>query len=304
MQKIKAFHEIALIETLQTAMNPSVDGWLLASLIFDSIRPLKTNSIRMKQVYFQNTITDENHLKRLPSSHLSANYSLIQRFVFFIFLFVWVNSLNAQISVNNTMAEFKFEKISHENDARYSEKISEIQGTPYLDKEFISGNITTIEGNIISDVPLRYNGCTDDLEFLKGDEHYVVDPKTSVKKAEFGGKVFSCLQYDMNGKTQSGFFVVLTEGKAILLVKYTMRFFEKEPAKPFTDPKPARFDAPVKEYFIAFDGAPAKLIINKRKFIDLFGNQKDEMESYITKNKLSIRDDDALTKIVLHYNTL
>jgi len=202
------------------------------------------------------------------------------------------------------MGDFKFKRITRENDARFSEKISDIHGTPYLNKEFNPGKITTKEGTIISAVPLRYNGCTDDLEFLKGEDHYIVDPKTMVKKAEFGGKVFSCLQYDMNGKTQSGFFEVLSEGKATLLIKYTIRYFEKEPAKPFGDPKPARFEAPVKEYYIAFEGTPAKLIINKKKFIDLFGNQKDEMESFITKNKLSIRDDDALTKIVSHYNSL
>jgi hypothetical protein len=228
----------------------------------------------------------------------------MKRVDFFILFVIWTNILVAQISVNNTMADFKFKKITEENDARFSLKISEIQGTPYLDKEFNPGKITTNEGTVIADIPLRYNGSTDDLEFLKGEDHYVVDPKTLVAKAEFGGKVFSCKQYDINNRTQSGFFEILNEGKATLLIRYTVKFYEKEPPKPFSDPKPARFDNPKKEYYLSFGGLPAKLITTKKSFLELFGNQKDEMDAFISKNKLSIKEDGELKKIVAHFNSL
>jgi len=112
------------------------------------------------------------------------------------------------------------------------------------------------------------------------------------------------MKYDLFGKTQNGLFEVLTEGKATLLIKYTIKFLEKEKVQPFVDPKPARFDAPKKEFYVTLLGVPAKLIANKKSLLELFGERKDEMESYISKNKLSIRADDDLTKIIAHFNTL
>jgi len=151
---------------------------------------------------------------------------------------------------------------------------------------------------------LRYNAFSDDLEFKKGADCYNFDPKSIVKRAEFGGVIFSCMTYGSEDKTKSGFFEILTEGKAILLVRYTIKYLEKEKVQPFVDPQPARFDAPKKEYYMTIDGAPAKLITNKKSLLELFGNRKDEMESYISKNKLSVREDDSLKKIVAHFNSL
>ena len=36
----------------------------------------------------------------------------------------------------------------------------------------------------------------------------------------------------------------------------------------------------------------------------MFGEKNDEMEGFISKNKLSVRDEESLTKIVAHYNSL
>lgn len=228
----------------------------------------------------------------------------MKRVVFCILLFVSTNSLNAQTMLNGLMDNFRFKKMADGTYFRNDLKMSDIQGTPYLNKEFGMGKIITSEGVAYENIPLRYNGYTDDLEFQKGEDTYNIDPKTIVRRAEFGGAVFSCVKYDSGGKTQNGLFEVLTEGKAILLIKYTVNFFEREAVKAYVEPKPARFEAPKKEYYIAFDNAPAKLITTKKNLLELFGDHKDAMEKYISKNKFSIRDDDALTKIVAHYNSL
>lgn len=225
--------------------------------------------------------------------------------LFIIFLmFVITISLSAQIMPNNFMDNYQFKKMTDGTYTRNNLKMSDIQGTPYLDEKFIPGKITTQEGAVYTDISLRYNGFTDDLEFQKGTDTYNIDPKTIVKRAEFGGRIFSCLGYDLNGKVQSGLFEILTEGKATLLARYSVKFLEKETVKAYADPKPARFDAIQKEYYITFEGAPAKLITNKKNLLELFGAQKSEMETFISKNKLSVKGDDGLIKIVAHYNSL
>jgi len=229
---------------------------------------------------------------------------LMKRVCFFILLFVLTNSLKSQTMLNGLMDNYRFKKMSEGGYILNDLKMSDIQGTPYLNKEFSSGKIFTPEGTIYENILLRYNAYSDDLEFQKGEDTYNIDPKTIIRRAEFGGTVFGCMKYDYFDKIQNGLFEILTEGKATLLVKYTIKFLEKEKAQAFVDPKPARFEAPKKEYYIALSDLPAKLITNKKSLLELFGNRKDEMESYISKNKLSIRADDELTKIIAHFNSL
>ena len=229
---------------------------------------------------------------------------LMKRVCFFILLFVLTNSLNAQTMLNGLMDSYRFKKMTDGVYTSYNLKMTDIQGTPYLDDEFSPGKIITPEGAAYDGIPLRLNAYSDDLEFKKGEDTYNIDPKTIIRRAEFGGAVFGCMKYDFFGKIQDGLFEILSEGKATLLVKYTIKFLEKEKVQAFVDPKPARFDAPKKEYYIALEGAPAKLITNKKSLLEFFGNRKDEMESYISKNKLSVREDDGLTKIIAHFNTL
>ena len=79
---------------------------------------------------------------------------------------------------------------------------------------------------------------------------------------------------------------------------------EKEAVKAFAESKPARFDAPAKDYYLAIDGTPAHFISGKKGLLELFGAHQGEMESFISKNRLSIKKDNDLTQIVVHYNSL
>jgi len=224
-------------------------------------------------------------------------------FLLFVF-FTMADSLNAQTMLNGLMDNFRFNKITEGTYSRNNLKLTDIQGTPYLDEEFIPGKITTGEGVVYTDIPLRYNGYSDELEFQKGVDSYIFDPKTIVKRAEFGGLVFGCMEYYEGKKIQNGFFGILAMGKATLLVKYTVKFLEKEAVKAFVEPKPARFDPPVKDYYLTIDGTPANFISGKKGLLELFGTHKGEMESFISKNKLSIKKDNDLTKIVVYFNGL
>ena len=228
----------------------------------------------------------------------------MKRIIFVILILILSNSLNAQTMLNGLMDNYRFKKMTDGTYNRNNLKMSDIQGTPYLNEKFSPGKIITLDGATYEGIPLRYNAYSDDLEFQKGEDTYDIDPKTIVKRAEFGGTVFCCMKYDFFGKIQNGLFEILSEGKTILLVKYTIKFLEKEKLQAFADQKPARFEAPQKEYYITFDSITAKLISNKKNLLELFGNQKDEMESFISKNKLSVRNEDALAKIVAHYNSL
>ena len=229
-------------------------------------------------------------------------------FIPFVIIFFGITSgLRAQNQLANKqfMVDIRFTKILDGSYAGNNLKTSDIQGTPYLNDKFEPGKIVTPEDSVFGNIELRYNAFTDNLEFKKGENIFNIASKNIVKKAEFGGKMFGCRSYEANGgNILYGFFEILTEGKTTLLARYKIKFMEKEVAKPYSDAKPARFEDMEKQYFFMSEGNPAKLIPNKKRLLKIFGTKSDEMETYISRNKLSVKEDDSLIKIINHFNTL
>ena len=182
--------------------------------------------------------------------------------------------------------------------------ISDIKGSPYLDDQFRVGNVQTVDNLLYKDIPLRYNCFDDVLEFKNNDVSFELKPKDIIRRAEFGGQVFSYKEYESNGGTAKSYFAILEEGKATLCARYTIKFYEAEPIKAYADPVPARFDDLDESYYISLDNAPAKGILNNKKLIEILADKKKEMESFISKQKLSVRKVEDLKKITAYYNTL
>jgi hypothetical protein len=182
--------------------------------------------------------------------------------------------------------------------------LDKIQGTPYLNPDFVNGKVITTDGNTFNDIPLRYNCYSDVIEFKKEDVGYDISPKDIIDKVEFGGRVFSYIQFEPGFGHNMGYFQILTEGKAKLCVKYQIGFLEREELKGFSTPKPDRFDEMKVTYWISMNDAPAKQVLNKNKFLDLFSDKKNEVESFMSNQKLTIKKEDDLKKIVSYYNTL
>lgn len=182
--------------------------------------------------------------------------------------------------------------------------LDQIQGSPYLSKDFTEGMVTTSKGTSYNGVPLRYNCYNDLLEYSKDGKAFEIVPKEQVRRAEFGGKVFCYLEYENGKLLDKSYFHVLTEGKAILCVKYSISFFEKEEVRAFSESKPARFDDFKETYWISVDKAPAQAVLNKSKLLEMFPGKKKEVDSYISSQKLSIKNVADLKKIAIYYNTL
>lgn len=187
---------------------------------------------------------------------------------------------------------------------RYNLTLDDISGSPYLNPEYVLGIVTTKEGVHYKDIPLRYNCFNDVLEFKKDDKAYDLLPKDKAATAEFGGSTFRYLTYEPGNESNKAYFQVLEEGKAKLYARYRVNFYEREEAKGFADAKPARFDDLLQTYWVSSGTAPLKKILNKGQLLVALSDKKSEIESFITKQKLSIKKVDDLKKIIRYYNTL
>jgi len=183
-------------------------------------------------------------------------------------------------------------------------KMADIQGSPYLDSLYKVGSFLTDAGELYKDIPLRYNCCDDILEFKKGDVSNELVPKSKVKRAEFGNRVFVYSLFDSDGKTDTSYFEVLAVGKAALYARYSIKFYEAEPLQAYSASQPARFDDFSESHYISVNNSLAKKISTNKNVIEILADKEKEVKDFISKQKLSAKKADDLKKIIAYYNTL
>jgi len=182
--------------------------------------------------------------------------------------------------------------------------LADIDGSPYLESEYKVGSVITVDDVFYKDIPLRYNCFDDGLEFLKDNVAYDLKPKEKIKKAEFGGQIFVYRDFEPDGGINKSFFQLLVEGKASLYARFNIKFYEAEELKGFADPKPARFDDLSETYYISINNSPAKKISNNKKLLEILAAKQKDVESFISKQKLSVKKSADLKKIIAYYNSL
>lgn len=212
----------------------------------------------------------------------------------------------SQNVILKTIDDVRFSKmIQGEHFGIQNLSLKDIQGSPYLNDQFVKGTVITTKNDKYVDVPLRYDQYQDELQFKKDGKAMTFSPRDVVKRAEFGNRVFTYTTYQFtDNKTKEGYFEILADGNVRLLSQHTIKFFEKEKEKPYVDPKPARFDWPLEDFYIQVGTLPAQHISKKKNLLEAFPKHHDEVARYYKSNKLSAKDKADLIKLVQYYNSL
>jgi len=95
---------------------------------------------------------------------------------------------------------FKFGNVVSESSRGIIEE-KDIEGSPYLNKEFVEGTIYTNQKNQYNNIPIRYNIYTDELEYRTPDNQILtLATPQIVEKADFGDYSISNIFY-LRGKS-------------------------------------------------------------------------------------------------------
>jgi hypothetical protein len=181
----------------------------------------------------------------------------------------------------------------------------DIEGSPYLNDEFIKGSIFTTTKTQFVDVPLRYNIYNDQIEFTdSAGEVMAMTANEMIEKVVFGGYTMEFAPYLYALKEKSGFFEVLVKGKATLYARPEVLFQAEVAPAAFKDAEPAKFIRKDDSYYIRIGVKAAEEINSKKELITVFPENQNKMEAFIKKNKISIKDRDDLKKTVEYYNSL
>lgn len=182
---------------------------------------------------------------------------------------------------------------------------NDIQGSPYLNEEFLNGTIFTTSKLQFVDVLLRYNVYNDEIEFKtpEGETQALATPEI-VETIEFGDYKMVYIPFSNVKKIRYGFFKVELEGNASLYLRSEVIFKKAEKPAAYKEAEPAKFINKPNSYYIRVGLEQAKKVGNKKELLDIFPDHQNELTTFIKKNKIKTNKPERLKELVRYYNSL
>lgn len=182
---------------------------------------------------------------------------------------------------------------------------NDIEGSPYLNDEFIKGSIYTSSKTQYADIPLRYNIYNDEIEFETEDKKVaaIASPEI-VEKVTFGDITMEYIPFDYSKTVRKGFFKVIVKGRASLYARPDIEFREAKSPEPYKEAEPAKFIQKDDRYYLRLGMESAVMCVNKKDVISFFPDHSSEIDSFIKENKINVKKEDELKKLLEYYNSL
>lgn len=228
------------------------------------------------------------------------------KILFFIFQFAGL-ALFAQAPVM-TKTWDDFQQLEHTRPQGNQRFLTEadITGSPYLSKDYQLGYVLTDKRVRYTNVPLRYNVYTDEIEFKNEEgQAMAIDFPGNIAEVGIGHAVFIYRLYQFDKKLlKAGYFQLMNRGKAEGLIKYRMIFKEAEPAAAYKDPQPPKFEKKPATFYVSLNKKPAMPVKNLKTLLSVLGDHKKELQAFAKKEKIKVRREGDMKRILNYYNSL
>lgn len=202
---------------------------------------------------------------------------------------IWVVSgmefspLSAQVTFRNRDVVDLIDMLN----MRHVNQTPNILGTPYLRDSFEIGEIHYVDLESIREVPIRYNIYTDQIEFYHQGRIQELTPMPPVDLILLGFRtfVFDLMQ---DGKDMvPGYFELLADGQARLLLKYRVKYVEPKPARALMDPEPAKYVREPEKMYWKLGSGPVQKVKSLKKLIAGIGQEEAHLSEFAKENNIS-----------------
>lgn len=179
------------------------------------------------------------------------------------------------------------------------------EGTPLLTTTWLKGLVKFTNGTTYKADFLKYD--------LEKDQVYFKDTKSdnllqfSLPVSEFSlvigqeNLVFRSGYVAVDRNKPSSFYQVLVEGGVQLLKHRVKQPFDERAFNSATTTRTYKED----EYFyVAKNNTPVKIKKDKKQVLAALGNHAADLEAYITEEKLNLKNEEDLMKLIVFYNSL
>lgn len=223
--------------------------------------------------------------------------------IIILLLFAFNSIAQVDYRISSALDLFRANKMATGD---FSKTIAEenIDGSPYLNDDFINGTIYTTSKVQYVDIPLRFNIFNDAIEFRTNDDKVMAMATPEIiERVTFGEYEMVYAPYAVQKKMKRGFFKVILNGNISLYARPEILYQQPEEPGAYKEAKPARFVSKPDSYFLRNGLNEAIKVDKKNEVIDFFPEHKNEVAAFIKKNKIKTNKEADLKELVEYYNS-
>jgi hypothetical protein len=183
---------------------------------------------------------------------------------------------------------------------------SNVKGTPDIFEKFHKGNFYFSNKTFITNKLINYNSYTDEVLFFDEKNIYVVNSQDidyfTITESE-NGAVLLFKQVFLLTEKKRIFMQVMYQGESILFKRYRKEFLKADIGKPYGSNRQVDEYNDFFEYYVSIHGKePVILKPRKSSVIEIFGDKSKIMEDFIKNEKINLKAETDLVKLVEHYD--
>lgn len=211
-------------------------------------------------------------------------------------------NLKAQFVGGNSTIDLTL--IEPKKDYESSSRYSDVKGLPYLLKDWSIGSVKSSNNIEKKDLMLNFDEVRNEL-LIKGSNGNLLTVSPPAIE-------FTILDKEVNRKFKLGFtqtkstdlttfFEVLVEGKVMLLKRNKKGISENKEysgniAKSITDD--------IRYFLVITNNEPIQVKLDQKSIFSLLAEKETELTVYFKDNKLNIKKEDDVMKLINYYNKL
>ncbi|MBW1294639.1 hypothetical protein [Aquimarina litoralis] len=155
------------------------------------------------------------------------------------------------------------------------------------------------------DTKLRYNAYTDALEFKKGSDLFELRKSPTAHARIDGDYYYYCNFKTQRGLKRPGYYVLVElNEKYRIYKKYAVKITKPDPKGSVSGTAtPGKVQIKTK-YFLEERGTIMELPMNKKEILATLSDKEDELKAYIKKERIKVRKEEDLIRLVSRYNAL
>jgi len=184
--------------------------------------------------------------------------------------------------------------------------LDETEGSPFLNEKFASGVVSDNSKHQNYGLQVRYNVFYDEIEIYDKERNTMsVLLKLPEYTCNLNNQYFQYFNFK-NGINEevNGYFIELIKGEMKLFMKYDCSFSAGKPSLNTLTPDVKPSFTISKNYYVLKDEVLVQIPKKKKKVLTLFGDYQKGVSAYITKNKLNVKKERDIVKIISFYNSL
>lgn len=180
---------------------------------------------------------------------------------------------------------------------------TDVKGSPYLFDDWSLGVVKMASGSSYKDMSLKYDQVTGELIFKDktGKAQGFADPVAEFKIIDKSNafRIFRSGYKSIDNNSDKSFYEVLYDGGTTLL---------RDPKKNIVEHRAYNSSTAVKSivetpaYYVVLNGQVIKIKKDKKAILAVLSNSA-QLEKYIQDNKLNLKDDADLAKLMLYYDS-